>query len=182
MNMTGSSSRIAAVRRPFASAGVAGMTTFRPATWVNHASSDFECCAALPRPEPPWVRTTSEHAGLTAEHEPVLSGLVHDLVEREAREIDVHELDDRPEAGERGAHAGSDNPDLTDRRLADAVGPELREQPGGHLERAAMLGDVLAHDQDPRVTQHLEAQSVAEGLGVEALGRRARQTRRRPPQ
>ena len=59
MNMTGSSSRIAEVSRPFASAGVDGMTTLSPATCVNQASSDFECCAALPRPEPPCVRTTS---------------------------------------------------------------------------------------------------------------------------
>src|SRR5438445_296109 len=55
--MTGLSSRIAAVSRPFASPGVEGMTTFSPATCANHASSDFECWAAFPRPDPPCVRS-----------------------------------------------------------------------------------------------------------------------------
>ena len=176
MNMTGSSSRIAAVRRPFASAGVAGITTFRPATCVNHASRDFECCAALPRPEPPWVRTTSGTRACPPNMKRFCAAWFDDLVDRQTGEVDVHQLDDRPQAGERGADARADDPELADRRLADALGPELGEQAGGHLERAAVLGDVLAHDQDPRVALHLEPQRVAERLGVE----HARSSRRSP--
>ena len=112
------------------------------------------------------------HARLSPEHEPVLRRLVHDLVDRQTGEVDVHELDDRPEACEGGPDARPDDPDLADRRLADAVGPELREQPGGHLERAAVLGDVLAHDQDPGIPLHLESERVTKRLGVELLGRR----------
>jgi hypothetical protein len=34
------------------SAGVEGMTTFRPGTWATQASSDWECCAAAFRYPP----------------------------------------------------------------------------------------------------------------------------------
>ncbi len=113
------------------------------------------------------------HAGLTAEHEPVLSGLVDDLVDGETGEVDVHELDDRTEAGERGSDACPNDPELADRRLADTPRPELGEQAGGHLKRSAVLGDVLAHHQNPRVALHLESECVAECLRVEQLGHRA---------
>jgi hypothetical protein len=39
---TGSGSRIDARSRPFASAGVAGQTTFKPATWMKSDSGDCE--------------------------------------------------------------------------------------------------------------------------------------------
>src|SRR5213594_3338598 len=45
MNTTGLSSRMALLRRPLASAGVAGMTTLSPGTWAYQLSNDWECWA-----------------------------------------------------------------------------------------------------------------------------------------
>ncbi len=44
---------------PLASYGVDGQATFSPGTWVNHASSECECCAASWWPAPPGIRITS---------------------------------------------------------------------------------------------------------------------------
>ena len=62
-NITGSSSRIACVIRPFASYGVAGTTTFSPGMWVNSGYRHCECCAAARSPAPYMVRITT---GVTA--------------------------------------------------------------------------------------------------------------------
>ncbi len=43
---------------PFASYGVEGMATFRPGTWLGHACSDCECCAAERRVAPIVARMT----------------------------------------------------------------------------------------------------------------------------
>ena len=58
MNSTGLLSRIAEAISPLASAGVDGMTVFRPGIWVNQASMDWECCAAAATPAPAIVLTT----------------------------------------------------------------------------------------------------------------------------
>ncbi len=58
MKTTGSSQRMAARSSPATSAGVEGSTTTRPGTWVYHASSDWECCAAEERHIPTGSRTT----------------------------------------------------------------------------------------------------------------------------
>jgi hypothetical protein len=46
-NTTGFGSAIALSSSPAASAAPLGMTTFRPGTWVSHASRLWECCAPL---------------------------------------------------------------------------------------------------------------------------------------
>ena len=56
--MTGSLSSIAVSIRPRASSAQEGYTTFRPGTWVSHASRLCECCAAAPVPAPAGRRTT----------------------------------------------------------------------------------------------------------------------------
>ena len=55
---TGFSSRIAVFNNPFASRGVEGIATFNPGTWLTHACSDCECCAADRRAAPNVVRKT----------------------------------------------------------------------------------------------------------------------------
>ena len=60
---TGSTNKIGnyveALRSPLTSAGVPGATTFNPGMWQNHDSSDCECCAADPTPEPAAQRNTT---------------------------------------------------------------------------------------------------------------------------
>ena len=71
------------------------------------------------------------HVELAARHVQQRGGVVHDLVEREQAEVDGHDLDDRAHAAERGADAGADEGRLRQRRVADALGPELLEQARG---------------------------------------------------
>ena len=59
MNSTGSSSRMAAFSRPFASAALEGATTLRPGTWAKYWSNDCECWAVSWLPAPFGVRITS---------------------------------------------------------------------------------------------------------------------------
>jgi hypothetical protein len=59
MKITGLSSRIALLRRPLASRGVVGRTTFSPGTWQKYDSIDWECWAASWWAGPPGPRITS---------------------------------------------------------------------------------------------------------------------------
>ena len=49
---------MAAIRRPFASAGFDGTTTFNPETWVNSASGLWLCVWPPKIPPPVGMRTT----------------------------------------------------------------------------------------------------------------------------
>jgi hypothetical protein len=88
------------------------------------------------------------HADLAAEHVVDVRGVVDDLVHRQQREVDRHELDDRAQAEHRRADAHADDRVLGDRRVADALLAELLEQAGGDLEGAVEDADVLAHQED----------------------------------
>ena len=105
-------------------------------------------------------------ADLAAEHVADVSGVVDDLVERQQREVDRHELDDGAQPGHGRADAHADDRVLGDRRVAHALLAELLEQPGGHLEGAVEDADVLAHEHDALVAQHLLAQRLVERLAV----------------
>ena len=91
------------------------------------------------------------HAELAARHVAERRGVVDDLIEREQAEVDRHHLDDRPHAAERRADAGADERRLRERRVADALGAELVEQPLADRVRAAVAPDVLAHQEDARI-------------------------------
>src|SRR5579875_2064060 len=57
MKSTGSSSKMAVVSSPLASAGVAGTATLSPGMCMNHASSVCPWVAPVPMPIPPSVRS-----------------------------------------------------------------------------------------------------------------------------
>ena len=59
MKMTGLSSRIALLSRPFASLGVDGITTTSPGTWAYQLSNACECWAATCAAAPEGPRITS---------------------------------------------------------------------------------------------------------------------------
>ena len=63
---------------------------------------------------------------LAAEHVLELGGLVEDLVEADAHEVDEHQLGHGPQAGGGGTGGGTDEGALGDRRVEDAVAAELR--------------------------------------------------------
>ena len=72
-----------------------------------------------------------------------------------------------------GAHAEHRRPDadadeagLADRRVDDALRPELLEEALGDLVGAVELADLLAHDDDVRVAGQLLGQGLADGFAV----------------
>src|SRR5258708_38306313 len=110
------------------------------------------------------------HPGLAAEHVVDVSGAVDDLVERQQREVDRHQLEDGAQSGHRRPHADTDDRVLGDRRVADALLAELLEQPLGDLEGAAEYADILAHQQHTLVAAKLLPQRRAERLAIAHLG------------
>src|SRR5581483_6539119 len=106
------------------------------------------------------------------EHVVDVRRVVDDLVEREQREVDRHQLHHRPQPRHRRADAHADDRVLGDRRVAHAPLAELLEQPLGDLEGAAEDADVLAHQHHALVAAQLLAQSRAERLAVADLGGR----------
>jgi hypothetical protein len=117
------------------------------------------------------------YASLAGEHVVDVRGVVDDLVEREQREVDRHQLDDRTQAGHRRTDADADDRVLGDRRVADALLAELLEQAVGDLEGAAEHADVLAHQHHALVARQLLAQRGVQRLAVAQLGHQARSSR-----
>ena len=94
------------------------------------------------------------HLRGAAGHERQLGGLVEQLVEADADEVEVHQLDDRPHAGHRRADAEAHDRGLGDRRVADAVA-EAVVQPAGETEHVAAGADVDAGDEHAVVAREL---------------------------
>ena len=112
-----------------------------------------------------------------------LGQVVHDLVEAAGDEVAELHLDHRDVAVEGQAQRRAQGTGLDDRRVADPLAAELGHEPFGHLEHAAVLGDVLPQEHDPRVAAHRLAETVADGVdvaGVAGGSHRLRGGRDRP--
>jgi hypothetical protein len=103
---------------------------------------------------------------LPARHVVHLRGRIHDLIERQQREVERHHLHDRPQAdhGRADAHAGEAR--LRDRRVDDALGAELLQKALRHLVGALVEPDLLADDEHARVAVHLLAEGQVECFPV----------------
>ena len=112
------------------------------------------------------------HLGGAAGHERQLGGLVQQLVEADAEEVEVHHLDDRAHPGHGGADAEPDDRRLGDRRVAHPVA-ELLAQPPGEPEDVAAVADVDAGDEHALVGGQLDLEGGADGVhGAEHAARR----------
>ena len=111
------------------------------------------------------------HAELVARHVAHRGRGVEDLVEREQAEIHRHQLDDRAHAGHRGADARAGEAGLRQRRVANALGTELGQQPLAHRVAAAIAADVLAHQEHALVAPQRVADRLAHGLAIGEFGR-----------
>ena len=88
----------------------------------------FEAVGVLRRQLPPRTGRHADHernAELTTRHVSDGCRVVDDLIQRQQAEIDRHHLDNRAHAAERSADAGPDEGRFRQRRIANAVGPEL---------------------------------------------------------
>src|ERR671915_403997 len=110
------------------------------------------------------------HLDLAAEHVADRRRVVDDLVHREQREVDGHDLDHRPQADHGRADAHADDGVLGDRRVAHALLAEVLEEALRDLEGALEDPDVFAHDEDVLVGLHLLAKRLVERLAVAHRG------------
>ena len=106
------------------------------------------------------------HVELTARHIEHLRGGIHDLIEREEREIPGHELDDRAQPHHRGAHADAGEAELGDGRVDHAHLAEFFEEALRHLVGAVVDADFLAYQKDAVVLMHLLAESLIECVAI----------------
>ena len=109
------------------------------------------------------------HGGLSAEHVAELRGLVADLVHGDGHEVHVHDLGHGPVAAHGRADRGAGDGRLGDGRVADALRAELVVEPARRAVGAAVDPDVLAHDEDALIANHLLAERVANRLPVKDL-------------
>ena len=164
---------MAAAISPLASAGVEGITTFKPGIWADQACRLCECCGPRLPPTPTAVRTHQRDAELAGGHVVDLGRLIDQLVHDQRDEIAEHHLEDRPLPGHGGADRDAECAGFRDRRIDHALGAELREQPIGLLEHAAGGADILAH-QDDRVVEAHFAEQRFQHCGAIGGGARAR--------
>ncbi len=101
------------------------------------------------------------HVELTAGHVQERGRRVHDLVEREQAEVHRHDLDDRTHPAERRPDPCTDEARFRQRRVADPVASEFLVQALRDGVRAAVVGDVLAHDEHPVVMGERLAQRLS---------------------
>ena len=105
-------------------------------------------------PSPGGHPDHDRHRELTVGHVPQGRSGVHDLIQTEQAEVDCHDFDDRPQTAQCGADADTDEAELGDRGVADAVRPELLEHSFRHRVRPAVAADVLAEQHHPIVGPH----------------------------
>ena len=94
------------------------------------------------------------HAKRAAREIDVLGRHVVNRVHADSEEVDKHQLCDRPHAGHGGAHRRAQEPGLGDRRIDNALGPELVVEPGRRAKDAAIDTDVLPHHEDIGIGAH----------------------------
>src|SRR5215813_2204802 len=106
------------------------------------------------------------HVVLAAGHVAEFRRRVHDLIERQQREVERHHLDHRPQADHGGTDAHAGEARFGDRRVDDALGAELFEEALRHLVGALVETDFLADHEDVGVAAHLLAQREVQGLAI----------------
>jgi hypothetical protein len=103
-------------------------------------------------------------AGLFVRDVPELRCLIHEAVHRQRHEVAEHDLDDGPQAGDRGTERRAGHRELRDGRVEDALHAVLLVQPRGRHEHAAGERDILAEEDDRRVSLDLLVERVADRL------------------
>jgi hypothetical protein len=86
------------------------------------------------------------------------------MVDRLHREVEGHELDDRPQPSHRRPGAEAGEAIFGDWGVDDAFRPEFLEKPLSDLVGALVFGDLLAEHEHAIVTAHLLGHRVAQRL------------------
>ena len=154
MNTTGFGSWIAARSKPYVSAGVDGMTTDKPGYVREQRFEALRVLAPRGASRAELGSHGQRHLRGATGHERQLRGLVQQLVEADAEEVEVHQLDDGAHARHRGADTEADDRALGDRGVADAIA-EAVVQAARQPEHVAAGRDVDSRDEHPLVAGQL---------------------------
>ena len=125
------------MRSPLASYGEDGSTTLSPGDVREHRVEALAVLARCPKSGTVHGPDDERGDGLAAEHVAKLGGLIEDLVEAHAHEVDEHQLGNGPQASNRRARRGANEGAFANRGIEDALAPELRHQALCHTQRAA---------------------------------------------
>ena len=115
-------------------------------------------------------RSPDHHGDRLAPAIAALGGEVGDLVEAAGHEVRELHLEHGAQAVDGGAGARPDDGGLGQRRVDDALLAETLQHALGDLERAAVDGDVLAHDEDIGIPLHLFPDALADRFDVGGFG------------
>ena len=99
---------------------------------------------------------------LSARHVTEFGGLIANLVHGDPEKSGDLDLNHRPVTGNRCSNARSHKAGFADRRVANALGAELFDQPSGGSESGET--NILSHDKDPFVTSHFLANGFIDRL------------------
>src|SRR5690606_32501342 len=91
---------------------------------------------------------------------------VEDLVHRQDREVERHELDDRAQPEHRCTYAETGKAELRDRRIDDALLTETIEQALRDLVRAVVEPDFLTHQEDVGIALHFLSERLVQRLAI----------------
>ena len=136
----------------------------QPGMWASSASRLCECWLPEERPAPNWVRTVSAISAAPAGHERQLGRLVEQLVEADAEEVEVHQLDHGAHAGHGRADAEADDGRLGDRRVAHPVAELARRSPRVSPKTLPPAPTSIAGDEDPVVLGQLGLERDVDGV------------------
>ena len=134
--------------------------------WQNMRFERLRMLAAVALARTGGNAEHERHFGLRAAHVMPFGGLIADLVGRHQREIEIHQFHHRPQTDHRQPDARAANARLGNRRVENAVAPEGFEQTFRRLERAAVIGHVLAVKQHAVVAFHFLDERLADGVLV----------------
>ena len=127
---------------------------------------------AAARPEPGRHAEDHRRAGAPVVEIGHLGRRRDHVVHRRQQDVRESHFQDWTESSDRGDDRGPDEARFRDRRLEDAVGAELLDQPERRADETAEHADVLAHDIDRRVPAHFLGQRLGDGLAIRDLSHR----------
>ena len=129
---------------------------------ASSASRLCECWLPDERPAPNCVRTVSAISRGAAGHERQLRGLVEQLVEAHAEEVEVHQLDDRPHARHRRADAEARRSRVSEIGVSRTRSPKRSCRPRVSPNTLPPAADVDAGDEHPLVGGELGLERVVD--------------------
>jgi hypothetical protein len=116
-----------------------------------------------------WATESDWDIELTTRHREHVWGVVHNLVERNERKTERHELNDWPQADHRRANAEAGKSVFTDWSIDDPSWPKTLKQTLTYLVSALVFSDLFAHEKNIRIALQFFRERFVECLTISNL-------------